>query len=63
MKKVIIRRIAPDEKTIMYFKTRLAKGILHYVFTKAEATRLTRAEARKIISEMKHQEKYRIVEV
>ena len=63
MKKVVIKRIASDNETPMYYKTKLSKGLLHYVFRKEEATRISFIEAKKIISEMKYKERFEIVEV
>lgn len=59
----IIRRISPDGKTNMYYRSRYEKGAFHYVFSKEEATRLTKQEAKKLINETKHKEKYKILEV
>ena len=62
-KNYVLKKISLDEKYILYFKSRLDKGCFHYVFRLEEATRLTKQEATKLLNEIKHKEKFEIMEV
>jgi hypothetical protein len=62
-KKYILKRIAADGESTMYFRSRLDKGMFHYVFRIEEATRLTKKEATKLLNEIKHKERFEIMEV
>lgn len=62
-KKYILKRIAADGESVMYFKSRIDKAMFHYVFNKDEAIKLTKEEVKKLVSEVKHKEKFKIMEV
>lgn len=62
-KKYILKKTTADGKNIMYFKSRIDKGMFHYVFSSNEAAKLTKEEINKLISETKYKERYEILEV
>lgn len=59
-KSYVIRRKIDDQ--YMYYRHTISKGNYHYVMDKEEAKLLIRSEARRLVREAKHPEKFEVVE-